>query len=54
MRGLVIAGLVIAGIVALNELRFLGRTTLAVVILGITGTLILYGIVLLDLVESKK
>lgn len=54
MRNLTIATLVISGIIVLNQLRFLGRSTLALVILVLAVVTILQGVVLLDLLRRQR
>jgi hypothetical protein len=53
MRSAVGAGIVISVLIALNELRFIGRTSLAFVLLGIAFVLILYGAALWRALEGR-
>ena len=53
MRTAVGVGMVISALIALNEFRFIGRTSLAFVLLGITAVLIIYGAALWSLLERR-
>jgi len=52
MRTVVSIGIGISAIVILNELKFVGRTGLALVLIAIAAVLVIYGVVLWRLVEK--
>jgi len=53
VRSVVGVGVVISALIALNELRFIGRTSLAFVLLGVAAVLIIYGAALWNLLERR-
>ena len=53
MRSAVGVGVVISVLIALNEFRFIGRTSLAFVLLGVAVVLVIYGAALLSLLERR-
>jgi hypothetical protein len=54
MRTAIGIGIGISAIVILNELKFVGRTGLAIVLLAIASVLVIYGVALWRLVEKSR
>ncbi|MCX6806690.1 MAG: hypothetical protein NT135_01025 [Candidatus Berkelbacteria bacterium] len=52
MKTLLVASIVIAGIIAINELDWLGKTSLAWPILGLAVSIILIAVYLLNFKEK--
>ncbi len=54
MRTAVGVGIGISALVIFNELQFVGRTGLALVLIAVAAVLVTYGIVLWNLVEKRS
>lgn len=54
MRNTIMISLAVAGLILLNELRFIGRTSLAIVLIGLAVALLLQGYVLLQLINQRE
>jgi len=53
VRSAVAAGVIISALIAVNEFRFIGRTSLAFVLIGISIVLVIYGAALWRILESR-
>ena len=54
LEPLLVVGIIISAIVAFNELRFVGRTSLALVLIALAIVQAIYGVVLLQLVQKHE
>lgn len=54
MRTAVGIGIGISTLVIINELQFVGRTGLALVLIAMAAVLVIYGVALWNLVEKRR